>query len=190
MTLKNEMMDTVKEYKHIVDTMERQERISRELESPEPAVTKPGPQARGSSVGRSQDRFNSFGEQMAAVMRAGMSGGTVDPRLRVQAAATGLGETISSDGGFLVQTDFSNELLQEVFATGILAPRCRRIQISGNANSIKINGVDETSRASTRSGGIVGYWKDEAASKTASKPKFRQIELSLKKLIGLCYAIV
>ena len=53
---------------------------------------------------------------------------------------------------------------------------------------MKINGIDETSRAATRYGGIVGYWKDEAASKMASKPKFRQIELSLKKLIGLCYA--
>jgi len=78
--------------------------------------------------------------------------------------------------------------LQEVFQTGILAPRCRRISISGNSNGIKINGVDETSRASTRSGGIIGYWKDEAAQKTASKPKFRQIELTLHKLIGLCYA--
>jgi HK97 family phage major capsid protein len=87
-----------------------------------------------------------------------------------------------------VTQDFSNELLTEVYKTGILAPLCRRIQISGNSNSIKINGFDETSRASTRFGGIVGYWKDEAALKTASKPKFRQIELSLKKLIGLCYA--
>ena len=78
--------------------------------------------------------------------------------------------------------------MQEVFQTGILAPRCRRISISGNSNGIKINGVDETSRASTRSGGIIGYWKDEAAQKTASKPKFRQIELTLHKLIGLCYA--
>jgi HK97 family phage major capsid protein len=123
---------------------------------------------------------------MAAVMAAGRPGGRVDQRLFN--AATGMGETVPSDGGFLVQQDFSNELLQQVFATGILAPKCRRIQISGNANSMKINGVDETSRASSRAGGVIGYWKDEAALKTASKPKFRQIELNLKKLIGLCYA--
>jgi len=188
LTLKNEMLDTVKEYQHIINTMERQERISRELESPEPAVTMPGPQARGSSVGRSQDRFNSFGEQMAAVMRAG-SGGSIDPRLRnIKAAASGLNETVPSDGGFLVQQDYSTQLLEDVFQTGILAARCRRIPISGPANGIKINGVDETSRASTRSGGILGYWEEEAALKTETKPKFRKIELSLKKLIGLCYA--
>jgi HK97 family phage major capsid protein len=79
-------------------------------------------------------------------------------------------------------------MLQEVFATNILAARCRRIQISGNSNSIKINGVDETSRASTRSGGILGYWAGEATEKTKSKPKFREIDLTLKKLVGLCYA--
>jgi HK97 family phage major capsid protein len=124
---------------------------------------------------------------MAAVLMAGRPGGKVDPRL-FNAAASGLGESVPSEGGFLVQQDFSNELLQEVFTTGVLASRCRRQPISGNANSIKINGVDETSRASTRYGGIVGYWEDEAAEKTGSKPKFRKIELNLKKLIGLCYA--
>jgi HK97 family phage major capsid protein len=118
-------------------------------------------------------------------MNAGMPGGRIDPRLY---NATGLNETTPSDGGFLVQTDFSNDLLQDLVATDDLANRCRKIQISGNSNGIKLNGVDETSRASTRSGGIIGYWKDEAAQKTASKPKFRQIELTLHKLIGLCYA--
>lgn len=135
---------------------------------------------------KDKEKFHTIGDQMVAVMRAGMPGGHIDPRL--YNAATGLNETSPSDGGFLVQTDFSSELLQQVYQTGILAPRCRRITISGNANGLKINGVDETSRASTRSGGIVGYWKDEAAQKTASKPKFRQIELTLHKLIGLCYA--
>lgn len=188
LTLKNEIFDTVKEYQHIVNTMERQERIAAELERPQAPVTQPKPQndkERSRVEVRDKDRFSSFGEQMAAVMRAGLPGGQTDPRLY---NATGLGETTPSDGGFLVQTDFSSELLQDVFQTGILAPRCRRVTISGNANSMKINGVDETSRASSRSGGIIGYWKDEAAQKTASQPKFRQIELNLKKLIGLCYA--
>jgi len=99
-----------------------------------------------------------------------------------------MSESVPSDGGFLVQQDFSSVLLQDVFQTGILASRVRRVPISGNSNSIKINGIDETSRASTRYGGIVGYWADEAAEKTKSKPKFRKIELSLKKLVGLCYA--
>jgi HK97 family phage major capsid protein len=48
--------------------------------------------------------------------------------------------------------------------------------------------VDETSRASSRLGGIVGYWAAEAEEKTKSKPKFRKIELNLHKLTALVYA--
>jgi HK97 family phage major capsid protein len=51
------------------------------------------------------------------------------------------------------------------------------------------NVIDETSRAdSYRHGGVLGYWLAEAAEKTATKPKFRQLELKLKKVAALCYA--
>lgn len=186
LSLKNELLDQVEETRKVLATMERQERIAASMERPaETPVTQPKLQAQENTT-RAKDRFSSLGEQLSAVLMAGLPNKHVDPRL--YNAASGLSETVPSDGGFLVQQDFSNELLEQVYATGILAPRCRRMQISGNANSMKINGVDETSRASTRYGGIVGYWKDEAAQKTASKPKFRKIELNLKKLIGLCYA--
>jgi HK97 family phage major capsid protein len=186
LVLKNEIFDTVQEYQNIVKTMERQERMQDALEKPQTPQTVPSDVTIKTNDSRSKDKFNSFGEQLSCVIRAGSPGGAVDPRL--YNSATGMGETVSSDGGFLVQQDFTSDLLQEVFQTGMLASRCRRIPISGNANGIKINGVDETSRSSTRYGGIVGYWVDEAAEKTASKPKFRKIELNLKKLIGLCYA--
>ncbi len=189
LSLKNEIMDTVEDLNKIVATLERQDRISRQLDGPanQPA-TRPGPQPSAASAPPDRERFGSLGQQLAAVMQAGTPGGRIDPRLLRNAAATGMNETVPSDGGFLVQQDFATVLLQEVFQTGLLASRCRRIPISGNANGIKINGVDETSRASTRWGGILGYWAAEAEEKTKSKPKFRQIELSLKKLIGLCYA--
>jgi len=196
LTLKNEMMDSIKEFQGIVETMERQERISAELNSPtgRPA-TNPAPQKSSGTTNsgtrvefptdsRSGDRFNSFGEQLTAIMVSSKPGGHTDPRLY---NATGLGETVSSEGGFLVQQDYSTELLQEVFQTGILAQRCRRIQISGNSNGIKLNGVDETSRASSLWGGIQVYQRDEAALATASKPKFREIDLKLHKTIGVCY---
>jgi len=188
LSLKNEILDTVEDLQKIVANLERQDRISRQLDGPanQPA-TRPGPQA-AAPPADNRERFGSLGQQLAAIMQAGTPGGRIDPRLLRGATATGLNETVPSDGGFLVQQDFATVLLQDVFQTGILASRCRRIPISGNANGIKINGVDETSRASTRWGGILGYWAAEAEEKTKSKPKFRQIELSLKKLIGLCYA--
>jgi len=185
----NNLMQDIEEIEKIVSMMDRQERLNAKLEAPTaPPASKPGP--RGTvEVGddnRSKDRFASLGEQLMSVRSAAISG-SIDPRL-FRAAAAGMSETVPADGGFLVQTDFSNELLQQLNETDILASRCRRITISSASNSMKINGVDETSRLSTRFGGIVGYWKDEAASKTATAPTFRQIELNLKKLIGLCYA--
>src|SRR5512135_2841056 len=51
-----------------------------------------------------------------------------------------------------------------------------------------MNAIAESSRANgSRWGGILAYWLSEAGTKTASAPKFRQIELSLKKLVGLAY---
>lgn len=181
----NDLMTDIEEIEKIIATIQREERISSRLEQGEGPQTleRKTPPA---NTSREKDQFVSFGEQLAAVMKAGMPGGSADPRLFN--AATGASEAVSSDGGFLVQQDFSSELLQEVIQTGVLASRCRRIPISSNANGIKIPGVDETSRASTRSGGVLAYWKDEAALKVASKPKFRMIELNLKKLIGLCYS--
>ena len=184
LSIKDEILDQVEELNRIVATLERQERITTSLEAPQRAVT-----LQNSSAARAQsrDRFSSLGQQLAAVVNAAQPGGRIDPRL-YNAAASGLSESVPSDGGFLVQQDFATELLQETIATGILAPKCRQQPISSASNSIKINGVDETSRVSSRFGGIVGYWEDEAALKTATKPKFRKIELNLKKLIGLCYA--
>lgn len=179
-----ELLAEVEHLRGIVSALGRRERIEGELEQPGERKTVLGPGEKPAD--RPQDRFASFGEQLTAVRAAALSG-RVDPRL-FRGAASGLNETTPSEGGFLVQQDFSTELLKNVFETGILASRCRRIPISGNANSMKLPGLDETSRASTRWGGIVGYWEEEAAEKTASKPKFRKIELSLKKLIGLCYA--
>lgn len=187
---KKDLFVRVDELNEIVAVQEKQDRLHAALSAPSgtPASRpKPTGSIEVDRPNESKEKFGSFGQQLAAVMNATRPGGSTDPRL-FRGAASGLSESVPSDGGFLVQTDFSNELLTQVFETGILASRCRRIPISGNSNSLKINGIDETSRASTRSGGILGYWEDEAALKTASKPKFRKIELNLKKLIGLCYA--
>lgn len=187
LALKNEILDTVDDLQKIVATMERQERIRASLEEPSAPITKPGPHGKQPPVVDSRGRFGSLGEQLAAVVNVSRRGGSVDPRL-YNAAADGLSTTVPTDGGFLVQQDFVDGLLKDLTTAAVLAPKCRPQPISANANSIKINGVDETSRASTRFGGIKGYWADEASDATKSKPKFRKIELSLHKLMGLCYA--
>lgn len=132
-------------------------------------------------------KWGNMGEFLRAVVEAGSPGRRVDPRL-FESRAAGLSEGVNADGGFLVDKDFSQKILSQVYASAQLASRCRRVQISGPSNGLKINVIDETSRADgSRFGGVQAYWAAEAAAATASKPKFRQLELSLKKLMGLCY---
>jgi len=146
------------------------------------------PEAKPAPGKNDEKRFASFGEQLLAAYRAAAPGGHVDERLSTR-AASGLNETTPSDGGFLVQQDFVTELLKRTYETGILASKVKKIPISTNANGLKINAIDEDSRANgSRWGGVQTYWEGEADELTASKPKFRQMELSLKKLTGLCYA--
>lgn len=157
--------------------IEPEERTVTEKPEVKPAPQKP-----------EEKRFGTLGEQLLAAYRAAMPGGHTDERLSTR-AASGLNESTPSDGGFLVQQDFVKELLKRTYETGILASKVKKIPISTNANGLKINAVDEDSRANgSRWGGVQTYWEAEADEHAGSKPKFRQMELSLKKLTGLCYA--
>jgi HK97 family phage major capsid protein len=132
--------------------------------------------------------FKSIGEQLRAVAIATRSG-TVDPRLTaIQRSASGMNESVPDEGGFLVQKDFSTELFKKSYETGLLVSKVRRIPLSALSNGMKINALDDNSRVTgSRYGGIRGYWANEAESVTASKPKFRQIKMELKKLMGVAY---
>ena len=183
----NDLLQGIEEIEKIVATIDRQERVEARLAAPSnPPASIPGNKK---LEDRPRDRFASFGEIAMAVRNAMAPGGHVDPRLKIQAAASGPNESVPSEGGFLVQKDISQTFMEDLFATNILWNRVgRRVAISGNANGTKVNGFDETSRVSSRGGGMVSYWIGEAGQGTASKPKFRQIDLTLKKLMGLCYA--
>lgn len=132
--------------------------------------------------------FKSFGEQLKEV--ALVDTGKIRGSEKLDAIkANGMSEAVSSDGGYLVQTDFSAELLKPIYELGAIASRVDRTTVSAASNGMTFNAVDETSRATgSRYGGVQAYWLAEAGTKTASKPKFRQVELKLKKLIGACYA--
>lgn len=129
-----------------------------------------------------------FGEFLQAVVAAGTPGGTVDPRL-FQAGPTGLNTGVASDGGFLVRTDFSTMLLDGGYSEAVLAPRCTRIPIGADADSLEAPIVDQTSRANgSRWGGVRVYRRAEADTVTASKPKFGEWEVRLEDLMAICYA--
>lgn len=168
-----------------IEFEERQQRLEAELNmrDSEPIRNEP----KNSDLSGNEDKFRSFGEQMMAVYRAACPNGRVDSRLTTR-AASGLSESVPSDGGFLVQQDFVGELLKRAYNTGVIASKCRKIPLSTNSNGLKINAINETSRANgSRWGGIQTYWENEADQLIGSRPKFRVMDLNLKKLTGLCY---
>ena len=135
-------------------------------------------------------KFNSMGECAHAIIRAGTPGGETDPRLvgMSHRAASGLGEAVPADGGFLLEESYVAGIMGRVYDQSGVLSRVRRIPISGNSNSVTLKAVDETSRVDgSRLGGVRGYWAAEAATVTATKPAFRDMRLELNKLMAICY---
>lgn len=138
--------------------------------------------------------YTGFGEQLQLVRVAAQNPVATDPRLHElnkleQRAPSGMSETVPADGGFLIYPDFSQEVLRLAHETGQVWNRGRRIPISDTTNAIKIPAIDQTSRVDgSRWGGVRAFWMNEADALTASKAKFRLLELVTKKLGALYYA--
>lgn len=130
--------------------------------------------------------FKSAGEFFMAVHNAALDPTGEDRRLRpLKTGPTGMSEGVPADGGYLVIPQYASGILERMYTTGEILSRVSKDPVTGN--TMIYNGIDESSRASTFYGGILGYWLNEGGTKTASQPKFRQIELKLKKVAALCY---
>ena len=182
----------------------------------EPATTPVGPEASLApdqtrddhvEVRMGKDRenergFENIGEQLQAIAHASHPESrfeSVDKRLHFlqerggnpenEKRASGASEAVASDGGYLVQKDFNDTILEKVYQTGQIASRVTRQAIGPTANGLTYNMVDESSRANgSRFGGLRAYWTAEAAALTASNPTFAQQTLTLNKLTCLFYA--
>lgn len=136
-----------------------------------------------------REEFETAADFWAAVVMAASDGYDVrDPRLEYAAAATGAGEFIPSDGGFVVPVQFAETLWEKVYSTGQILNRCTRQPVTIGA-SLEVPAIDETSRvAGSRFGGVRTFWGAEADTVTATKPKYRLLTLAPKRLMGLTYA--
>jgi HK97 family phage major capsid protein len=114
--------------------------------------------------------------------------GRQEERLKqYKAAGAGLQENVDSEGGFLVPTEESRELLTLATAESQLYSRTRKIPMS--SNTLKLNYIKDTDRSSgTVFGGVRMYFVAEEGTTTATKPALGQVTLSLNKLFGLAYA--
>ena len=134
-----------------------------------------------------EQQFGSLGEQLKAIIQIGTPGGRRDARLEMQIRASGMSESVPSEGGFLVQPKFIDQLIAPVWSEGEIPSRVTKLRMS-NGNESTIPAIEEISRADgSRWGGVQMYWECEAEEKTKSKPTFRMVTVALNKLIGLCY---
>jgi HK97 family phage major capsid protein len=169
-------------FEHDIDKLEEQIGLAESAQKRAAKLARPV--GGGSADQDDPTRFRSFGEQLMAIRRHATTG-DLDMRLR---APAGMGETDPSAGGFPVQVDFAQTILQRIYDMGEIASRVFRLHISTTANGIKIPGIDETSRVTgSRWGGVQAYWLGEGDPISATRPKFRLIELDLKKLGALWY---
>jgi HK97 family phage major capsid protein len=166
--------------------------LAAQANKPKQTVTK-----EGSNIQITRDEgdkpFRSFGEQLLAVARAYSPGGHVDPRLaalnaQYSRAAMGLNTQIGSDGGFLVQTEFSLALMEKAQEAAVLMPKCWHVPIGADADSVEMPYIEETSRQTgSRWGGVQVFRRHEADDVQAKRPKFGLLECKLEDLMGLCY---
>lgn len=176
------LLDAIDEAKANLELAERSARaVAGTTDKTVPAVPKSEDEARP---------FKSLGEQLVAIAAVSMQGdstGRTDKRLQWSKAA-GANETIPSEGGFLVQSDFSTALLNLMHTDPGILGRLTWLNISSNANRIVLPTIDETSRArGSRWGGIRAYWLAEGEQKIDSKPKFGEIALGMNKIAALGY---
>lgn len=141
--------------------------------------------------------FASLGEQLQAVVKAeAKTGAVVDRRLlhlnseyQKFAAASGANTSSPSEGGFVLQMDFTSGLTAKMWEEGKVLQRTNRVPISEGRNGLVRNQLKEHSRKDgSRYGGVRVYRTAEAGTVEASKQQLRQQEIKLEKLMGLYYA--
>lgn len=86
-----------------------------------------------------------------------------------------------SDGGFLIPEVLRAELLRVALEKAVVRSRARVIPM--DSLTVPFPTVDATSNVSSVFGGVVGYWTEEGATLTESKPRFGRIELKANKLV-------
>lgn len=86
-----------------------------------------------------------------------------------------------SDGGFLIPEVLRAELLRIALEKAVVRSRARVIPM--DSLTVPFPTVDATSNVSSVFGGITGYWTEEGATLTESKPRFGRVELRANKLV-------
>jgi len=99
----------------------------------------------------------------------------------------GNNETTDDEGGYLVDEQFSRNLITRMAQNGVLTTNMDRVPIGAGYNGLKFNGLMDYDRRDGHHAVNV-YRIGEACEKTKSIPKFERQSVDLEKLVGLYYA--
>ena len=133
--------------------------------------------------------FGAFWEFAKALHSAGPNGFNASEQLQAwgQAVKTAghMEEGDMGQGGYLVPEEFRAQLLLTALEDSIVRPRATHFPMQ--TNRLALPAVVDSTHATTLWGGVQIYRPGEAAQKTASKPAFGKVTLTLHKLTGLIY---
>lgn len=152
----------------------------------------------GGRTQQTEGAFESFGEMLVAVARAGSpqgrfpGAGQIDSRLmqmgQVMGAASGHSANVPADGGFLISPTRASEIMQRTYDGGEILSRCSTFEVGPLSDSFEVPYLDETSRATgSRWGGIRVYREGETDAPTSTKTKIGLWECRLSDLKAITY---
>jgi HK97 family phage major capsid protein len=95
----------------------------------------------------------------------------------------GMTESVPSDGGFLVPTEYASRIHNVALENEIIMPRCYVQPMK--SNEIKIPAMSIGDHSSNLYGGFTASYVGEAGTINEADPKTRQMTLNAKKLTGL-----
>jgi len=128
--------------------------------------------------------FSTAGEFYQHVREHGTGTTTEKMKAYMSKAPAGQNTLVDSEGGFLIPEEFSTQLMQNVEARSILAPRTTQIPIN---RTIKLPYVRDDDKSSSWFGGITAAWVSEGGTISSSNIAFKQLRLELNKLAALLY---
>ncbi len=161
-----------------------QDRLNMALSSPNTrARIRPNTIYNKAALGAKHDAaFASTSEFLHTISEHGFKNAETSSKLDTLKNA--LSSVKPSDGGFLIPEILRAELLRVSLENAIVRPRARVIPM--DSLTVPFPTVDSTSNVSSVYGGVTGYWTEEGATLTESKPRFGRVELKANKLVLYC----
>ena len=156
------------------------------VNAPIPSVVKTEAKAPAEVKTADEKCYRNLGEQLADIKKATLGYGVTPALEKTQRSILGMNTQVGSEGGYAIQVDFANRIMNSVVEQSEILNRVDRYEVSANANEVYVSMVNETSTANVF-GGVVAYVVEEGAQIPNTKPSLKQIRLPLKKLAALAY---